>query len=580
MSAFNRRRWVSVSKAVVSVPVLAAVFFAASNASAEVVVELDALRQTIDGFGASSAFFSEDISQEDADFLFDAETGIGLSLVRVRLNHQDNDTTDIETAKKAYAHGVKIWAAPWTPPPEFKTNNDLPATGGASLKTASYADFATYLADFVDWMEEQGVPIVAITPQNEPDYESSWDGCMYTPAQMTTFIGEHLGPTFEARGIDVAIVAPDTARLSKLPEFTTALLGNANAKKYLKGVSTHPYSTSGFSLDWSVPRDNGLFFWQTEISWEAQNGGGSTDTPDPGMKTALWMTKMMHEHLTKLWMNAWSYWNLIAVADNYADDAQRKNPALIQDGVKFKRAFAMGNFSKFVRPGFIRVEATPAPATDLYFSAYKSPTGHKVSVVAINDGSSAATQTVKLTGTLAGAVIGVTPYVTSDTLELAAQTAVTYTAADNSFAAALPAKSVTTFVVDVDAPEPGGSGGAGAGGSSGSGGAAGAAGSGGSAGGATAGGASGSGGAGGGGLAGASAGGASAGAGPAASGGTSSTATGGASASSPTGGATEVTDSGCGCRVGSKSSGGTLAMWALGLAFAATALVRRRRSRA
>ncbi len=80
------------------------------------------------------------------------------------------------------------------------------------------------------------------------------------------------------------------------------------------------------------------------------------------MKTALWMGKMMHEHLTKLWMNAWSYWNLTAVGEDYADDASRKNPALIQDGVKFKRGYVLGNYAKFVRPGFTRVEATASPA--------------------------------------------------------------------------------------------------------------------------------------------------------------------------------------------------------------------------
>jgi glucuronoarabinoxylan endo-1,4-beta-xylanase len=574
MNASNRRRWVGVSKALVSVPVLAAVFFASPSASAEVVVELDTLRQKIDGFGASTAFFSEDISQEDADFLFDPVEGIGLSLVRVRVNHEDANTTDIETAKKAYAYGVKIWAAPWTPPPAYKTNNDLPATGGARLKTQSYADFANYLADFVEWMEEQGVPIIAITPQNEPDWEASWDGCMYTPAEMTTFIGKHLGPTFEQRGINVKIVAPDTAALNKLPEFTTAMLADADAKKYLAGVSTHPYSTTGFSLDWSVPRDNGLFFWQTEISWEAQNGGSNTDTPDPGMKTALWISKMMHEHLTKLWMNSWSYWNLTAVTDNYKDDPQRQNPALIQNGVKYKRAYAMGNFSKFVRPGYTRVEATPQPATDLYVSAYKSESGDKIAVVAINDGNAAANETVKLTGTLAGSVLSVTPYVTSDAHSLAAQAEVAFASADNSFPAALAPKSITTFLVDVDVPEPVGAGGAGGtdglGGSAGSAGAAGGVAAGGSAaGGSTAAGAGGTG------FASGGADGTAAGAGGATGG---APAAGGANSAS--GGAPgDVSNSGCGCRVGSTSSSGTVALWALGVLGAVGSFVRRRTSR-
>lgn len=548
----------------ISIPALALGLFWASNASAEVVVQLDELRQRIDGFGASSAFFSEDISQEDADFLFGVEQGIGLSLLRVRINHERNDTTDIETAKKAYALGARVWAAPWSPPPEYKTNEALPADpGNGRLKTANYADFASYLADFAEWMEAQGVPLTAITPQNEPDWPATWDGCLYSASEMANFIGNHLGPEFEERGLDdVMIVAPDTASLKNLPAFAEALVADANVMKYLDGISTHPYSEEDFDYSWSVPRDNNLFFWQTEISWESFNEGPNVDdTPDPGMKTALWMVKMMHRHLTKLWMNSWSYWNLTAVADNYADDSKRKNPALIQDGVRYKRAYALGNYSKFVRPGFVRVEATPEPATDLYVSAYKSD--DRVVIVAINDSNAAATQTIKLTGDLGGPVENAVPWVTSDQLALEAQAPIAIDATDNSFEASLPPKSVTSFVVDVDVPEPPGSGGSGgtdgaSGSTSVSGGAGGTAGSASAVGGA-------------GGLG-------SGGTGPSL-GGSSGDAAGGSSSGAPQSSAAAADESGCACRVAARSSREAPALWALAASAVAIALGRRRGSR-
>ena len=566
MSA-SKRYWFQRPESLISLPVLGLGLLGAPHASAEIVVQLDELRQRIDGFGASSAFFSEDISQEDADFLFDVEQGIGLSLMRVRINHQDNDTTDIETAKKAYAHGARVWAAPWTPPPEYKTNNALPADpGNGHLKTSSYADFASYLADFAEWMEAQGVPLTAITPQNEPDWPATWDGCLYSASEMTNFIGKYLGPEFEARGLDdVLIVAPDTAHLKNLPGFADALVADADVMKYLDGISTHPYSEEGFSYDWSLPRDNHLFFWQTEVSWESFNEGPNVnDTPDPGMKTALWMVKMLHSHLTQLWMNSWSYWNLTAVEDDYADDTKRKNPALIQDGVKFKRAYVMGNYSKFVRPGFLRVEATPAPATDLYVSAYKS--SERVVVVAINDSNAAVSQTIKLTGELGGTVGSAVPWVTSDQLALAEQAPLAIDSADNSFEASLAPKSVTSFVVDVDVPGPTGSGG-----SAGMGGAAGTFGSEAGAAGATATGGTGVA------TAGAS------GAPPSGAGGLG-TGGGGAIASGGGGGIgvtsrddpSATTDAGCGCRVVTTRSSRAPAIWALALSALAVALRRRR----
>lgn len=580
MSAPNRR-WLRKTKSLIASPVAAAVFFAAAGASAEVTVELDTLRQRIDGFGASTAFFSEDISQADADFLFDPVNGIGLTLVRVRVNHEAANTTDIETAKKAHAWGVKVWAAPWTPPPKWKTNNDKSGKDKARLKPGNYADFASYLADFVEWMEAQGVPLYAITPQNEPDWEAEWDGCLYSAEEMATFIGDYLGPEFEKRGLDTLIVAPDTAHLSNLPPRAETLVKNANVMKYLDGISTHPYmqeGVMGLPDGWSLPRDNNLFFWQTEISWESFFENSNNDTPDPGMKTGLWMGKMIHEHLTKYWMNAWSYWNLTAAASDYADDPARKNPALIQEGVKYKRAYVLGNYAKFVRPGYTRIEATASPASGLYFSAYKSPTGDRVAVVAINDNNAAASETVKLTGALAGPVLSVTPYVTSDSLALAAQTPVTFSAADNSFPAQLPARSVTTFVLDVEVVEPVGAGGAG--GTGGVGGADG------TTGGTTAvGGTTATGGVGG---TTSAVGGTTAAGGPptAGSAGSGDLGVGGMPAFGAGGAgngtaapAAQTTDSGCGCRVGTQSSQAGQALGALSLLGVAAAFVRRRRSR-
>jgi len=532
---------------------------------AQVTIDADQLHQVMDGFGASSAFFSESIKAKDAEFLFSESTGIGLSLLRVRINHENGNTTDLDTALKAHAWGAKIWAAPWTPPIEWKTNGILEAhvegEEDGRLIPANYGDFATYLADFAEYMAEEGVPLTAITPQNEPDWPSEWPGCLYTPEELLTFIRDHLGPTFEARGLDdILIFAPDTAHLKNLPDFADALVADEAAMGYLDGISTHPYSQSGdvFDTSWSVPRDNGLLFWQSEISWERffEDPLPAMDTPDPGMKTALWMGKLMHEHITKLQVNAWSYWNLVAVTDDYDND--RQNPALIQDGVIFKRAYVLGNFSKFVRPGATRIEATAEPAAGVFVSAYKMD--ERVVVVAINDNASTSSQTFSLSGALAYPIVDTVPWVTSDTLALEAQAALTMT--EGAFAYDLPAKSVTSFVVTLDAPVPEGTGGAsGVGGDTGSGGVA--AGSGGAApGSGGVGAATGSGGDGVGGAA-TAAGGASLG-------------SGGAGAAFPSG-PDAIT---CGCRTTSDATSGGAAKWALSLLAFGALLARRRRSAA
>jgi glucuronoarabinoxylan endo-1,4-beta-xylanase len=101
----------------------------------------------------------------------------------------------------------------------------------------------------------------------------------------------------------------------------------------------------------------------------------------------------------------------------------------------------LGQYSKFVRPGYTRVEVNGNSNMDVLLSAFTGPSG-AMAIVAINQGSAAANIPISITGGTAPATL--TPYVTSSTANIAAQTAVTVT--NGSFMASLPANTVTTFV--------------------------------------------------------------------------------------------------------------------------------------
>ena len=110
-------------------------------------------KQTIDGFGASSAFFGETITDAVADQLFDAKKGIGLSLLRTMIGLPDDTQDDgsepvdgampiatspgLITALQATLRGTKVWATAWTPPPIWKTTNNKNGSGdGLQLQQA------------------------------------------------------------------------------------------------------------------------------------------------------------------------------------------------------------------------------------------------------------------------------------------------------------------------------------------------------------------------------------------------------------------------------------------------------------
>jgi glucuronoarabinoxylan endo-1,4-beta-xylanase len=106
-----------------------------------------------------------------------------------------------------------------------------------------------------------------------------------------------------------------------------------------------------------------------------------------------------------------------------------------------KRVYTMGNFSKFVRPGYVRVGISGVPSS-VHMVPFVSPTDGTVAIVALNEGSSAVNVSFFVSG--AGWPSTVTPYVTSASSNLAAGTAITVAA--GRFSGSLEAQSVTTFV--------------------------------------------------------------------------------------------------------------------------------------
>lgn len=428
----------------------------------DVAVSWDGTKQTIEGFGASSAFFGGTISNDVADQLFDAKKGLGLSLLRTMIGVPDDTQTDgseptdspkpvatapeITTAQQAITRGAKVWATAWTPPPTWKTTNNKNGSGDGydsnKLDPSHYQDYANYLADFVDLMAQNSVPLLGVSPANEPDYTATWDGAQWTPDDLTKFIGQNLGPTFAQRCPSVKIITPDTASWPNCDMYLTPLLADSTANGYVPVVATHPYSAGNW--DYTKPQQNGKEFWETEWSQENMNG----DTPDPSMTSAIDMAQHIHDHLTIANMNAWNWWAIYITADDLKSGDQakvRENPALIQpdkdmgDSYMFKRGYALGNWSKFVRPGFQRIDATDNPTAGVLIEAYRDSSSH-IAIIAINTNSGTVTQKFIINGT---SVDSLTPWVTSPDDDLAAKSSFT---ASDGFTYELPGQSVVTFV--------------------------------------------------------------------------------------------------------------------------------------
>lgn len=400
--------------------------------AATVTVNAGTTYQSIRGFGGSNAW--SDCAScngsaqnswlvSNADKLFTTTSGIGLSIIRMRIPPDSSQFgSAIAPVQAARDRGAMVMATEWTPPPQWKSANTTSNSNGEYLLPSNYQNYANYLRDFVKTMKTTyNVDIYALCGSNEPDYRVSYDGCSWSGAQELDFIKNYLGPTFTTAGLTTKIIVGES--YANNFSITDPTLNDATAANYVSVAAVHTYG--GGPTAYPLAASKGKEYWMTEMSsFEAYDGSIGN-----GMKVAGWI----HNSLVNANMNAYIYWWLASDQNNEGITSVTKGDA--------KRFYVMGNYSKFIRPGYIRIASTASPATGVTSSAYKSSDNSKFVIVATNTGSSASSLTFNLTGITAASFI---PYVTSSSLNLAAQTAVTVSG--NSFTYSLPAQSVVSFV--------------------------------------------------------------------------------------------------------------------------------------
>jgi glucuronoarabinoxylan endo-1,4-beta-xylanase len=394
--------------------------------TASVTVTAGQRYQRISGFGASSAWHSTAPSDTDADNLFSADSGAGLSLLRIRIA-PDGTTSEMSTVRKARDRAARIWAAPWSPPGAWKTNgSDI---NGGKLKPEYYQSWADRLADFALSMSSAGFPLDYLSAQNEPGWVASWETCEWTSSELLTFIRDYLGPAIATRGLSTPILAPETNDWIRFPSYADPLLADPVATGYLGVIAMHHYGGSPYAYTTAAAKGKEL--WETEMS---------VGTVGTGINSGLDVARSMHDHLTVANVNAWHYWWITDTDPSLAG-------ALIQGGTVTKRLWVMGNYSRFVRPGSYRIGAAVQDGTaaaSLLVTAFRNEATGRLIVVAANTGGQAVQAQFTLTDLRVGTV---TPWVTSQSLDLAAQaTAV----GGSGFRYFLPAQSVTTFVGQIE----------------------------------------------------------------------------------------------------------------------------------
>jgi len=417
-----------------------------------VSVDWTTVRQVIDGFGAASneTSFVEPLSETVMDFFYTTK-GIGLTLLRIRdypsVFDCESDskpgycvpttsatllTSDLKIAQMAVARGASVWSSEWSPPGWMKANGSS-MKGGAIIATgANYMALAKILANFVTLTASHGVPIYALSPQNEPDISTWYPSATWTPRQIHDFV-PYLHGAFQAANANTKIVIAEQSKWE--PRFwiwghsfsyAAEAMSDPSVAAHVGILAAHNYDQRDPSGPPNVGNITSQHVWETEFC--------TFDSYDGSMTNALSFAQRIHYFLSAARVNAFHYWYLTAGPTNTDNEALTDLSGQIA-----LRAFAIGNWSKFVRPGWHEV----AVANDgpMLVTAFQNPTGDRSAVVVVNrQPFPVADQRFAVGAAIDGSV---TPWITSSTHSLTPQPAVPV--AYGAFSYAIPERSIVTF---------------------------------------------------------------------------------------------------------------------------------------
>lgn len=364
--------------------------------------------------------------------------------------------------RAAHRYGVERCTAFTNSPPVWLTRNgcaygedDRDIT--TNLRSNAEADFARFLADVLTHFAEEGIPFMDVSPINEPNWDwtraGGQEGCRFANEDIRRVV-RALSAELKSRGLSTHIDACDSGDIrllldddlyrqyagltdpeqhctignegkgfrGKYREIIADLFGDAEIRAILQErISGHSYWTTDNDHDRTTLRhylretlrrhlpERAAEFWMTEFC--VMESGR-----DLGMDTALRVATVIHHDLTITEASAWQWWLAVSPHDYkdgliYTDFDADGGPETILPSKTF---WALGQYSRFLRPGSYRVETDSSGGTsDLLISAYRTAS-ESIALVVINPSSKAQSLTLSADIPLASW----STYLTDDTRDL------------------------------------------------------------------------------------------------------------------------------------------------------------------
>ncbi|WP_440111585.1 RICIN domain-containing protein [Paenibacillus sp. QZ-Y1] len=418
--------------------------------------------QTMEGWGTSLAWWGKVVGEysnrdEYVEKMFNTNTGLGLNILRYNIGGGDNPTSNILEYRKAVpgyqpspgvydwtadanqrymlqaakAQGVNVIEAFANSAPYWMTISggvSGAANGGNNLKPDYVDDFADYLTEVVKHFRDNwGITFDSVTPLNEPI--STWwkqgndqEGMHFDRADQNTILSQ-VQASLNAKGLSTKLSAPEEYSLDDTNVSFNSY--SSAVKSAISQINTHTYGGSNRTSLRNTATSAGKHLWTSEYG--------------DGDASGLTMSRTILKDIRNMGASAWVYWQAVDSAEGWGFFKNVLNNTQTTSYTVNQKYYVMGNYSKFIRPGYKIIGMSDANT----LAAYDADSG-KVVLVTTNSESTDTTVTYDLSRfTNAGTSAQV--YRTSSTENL--QQLTNIPVQNKTFTATAKANSVTTYVI-------------------------------------------------------------------------------------------------------------------------------------
>ena len=323
------------------------------------------------------------MSTDFSDHSYEYITEDGLSSFSL-----DNDKARLELVRDALRENKDIWitAVPWSPCAFMKSNKKR--NRGGSLLKEYYDLWASVMVKTVQELDKEGIHIQCLSTQNEPLAKQTWESCIYTSEQEAIFLKDYLIPTCQKEGLSYMKFMIWDHNRDVMLKRTDEVLSYGVNENDIFGVAYHWYDRDKFiEVKKTHEKYPNLHLLLTECCVELlqfdNKGLGSWDN---GLRYAINIINDLNNG-----SEGYIDWNLslnVKGGPNHVGN-YCEAPLMIdekKDMIHYMPSYyIIGHFSKYLRPGDVRVEASSSNK-DILVTSFLNERSGELKIVILNIG--------------------------------------------------------------------------------------------------------------------------------------------------------------------------------------------------